>query len=597
MLSTKEEIVQQLDETLKAPEFERQIQACSSLIERYLALDIEEKMASGQIEEMAEDDVARQEESEDAEAASKDPEAGELATSATEEEAPEEQEKTDPLHEKMLGLIDQYNEKRSQLFAQIEQEQEENLKRKRGLLEELRALIEEEEHIGKAFKNFNAIRDAWADTGSAPAKDRQQLHHDYSNLMELFYYNINIYKELKDHDLKRNLELKQGVLQQLKNLQKLEGVKTLEEGVNACIERWNAIGPTYREEWDKIKEEFWTVVRQTYDRIRDYHKERKEVQLQNLAAKEALVKEVEALADLDLRHIKKWQEKTDEVIALQEKWKTIGYATRERHEAVWKEFRSACDQFFDRKRAFFKDIRKEQDAHAKQKEALIEKAKQHKESTDWKNSTRALIDLQKAWKAVGPAHQRDEQKLWKEFRGICDHFFSAKKEFFATKDQREADNLKQKEAVIAEIKAFEPTGDKVQDLAALKDFTQRFNAIDFVPFKDKDRIYKAYKEAIDEKYKDLKMERREREAVQFQNRIESLAENDDNRSVEREARQLRDRKSKLEAEVNQLENNLGFFANSKGAEALKQDVEKKISRVRDEIESIEHKLRMVKKIG
>lgn len=594
MLSTKEEIVQQLEKTLQSPNFEDNISSCSSLIEQYLQLDLNEQVENGWIEEMSEEPGANKQEETDDEDVVEDTDDDHTPTAEAENEEPAP---ADPLHEKMIGLIDLYNEKRDQLLDKILQEEEKNYHRKKELLADLRKLIEEEENIGKAFKEFNHIRDEWNSVGPVAEKKRQSLHHDYSALMELFYYNINIYKQLKEHDLKRNLELKQEVLGQLKELQQQKELRKLEEGVNLCIDRWNDIGPTSREEWEKLKEEFWSLVKETYNTIRELHKDRREEQKKNLEQKEELVAKAEAIAGLELKHLNKWQEKTDEIIALQEQWKAIGFASREKNEAVWKSFRAACDKFFEQKRAFFKSLRQEQDQHAAKKEALISKAEKLKDSTDWKNTTRELINLQKEWKKVGPAHQRVEQKLWRQFRSSCDHFFTRKKEFFATIDDRQAENLKQKEALIKEIEAFELSGEQIADLESLKIFSQRFNEIDHVPFKDKDRIHQAYTAALDEKYKGLKMDRRQREAEQFKVKIAALKDSDAERVVERETRQLRDRMSKLKAEVIQLENNLGFFANSKGADVLKKDVEQKIDRARQEIDGLEQKLRMVKKLA
>lgn len=600
MLSPKEEVVNQLEEQLKSDEFERHIGEYSVLIERYLNLDLEEKVASGMIEDVDEDaEKNRQEEGDHDEDSSADEVAAEEMKEAPyeTEKSEDSEEPADPLHERMLALIDLYNEKRETLLSKILDEEKSNFEQKKALIERLRKLIEEEEHIGKAFKEFNDIRDEWNGIGKVPGKQRQDLNRDYSNLMELFYYNINIYKQLQDHDLKRNLELKHQVLEQLKNLQSIKELRPLEDGVNLCIERWNDIGPTYREEWDKIKDEFWLLVKDTYNTIREHYKARKEEHHTNLEKKKGLIEKVSQIAELNLQQLKKWQEKTDEIIALQEEWKSIGFAGREQNERVWKEFRSACDEFFQKKREYFKSIRKEQDEHANQKQALIDKAEKFKESNDWKTATHELIQLQKQWKEVGPAHQRAEQKLWKQFRGICDQFFKRKKEFFATLDDRQADNLKQKEAVIKEVEAFALSGERIADLEALKEFSNRFNAIDHVPFKDKDRVYKAFSEALDAKYKGMKMERSEREAIQFKSRIETLKENDNDHVLEREARGMQDKMSKLKAEVIQLENNLGFFANSKGADALKKQVEDKINRAKAEIDGLERKLRMVKKMG
>ncbi len=593
MLSRKEEIASQLETLLGQEDFHINRSECAGLIEEYLALDVEEKLQAGLIGEDPGEIPAGEEGTNKPETAAK-PEAE--ADAQTEEESATEEPAPDPLHERIIGLIDLYHEKREQLLNKIGDEEKSNLEKKQGLIETLLKLIQEEEHIGKAFKEFNEIREKWLETGPVPEKHRKKLHSDYSSLQEQFYYNINIYKQLEDHHMNRNLELKEAVIEKLRALDKEKSIRKLDEGVNECIERWNEIGPTRREEWDKLKETFWSQVRVYYDRIRDYYQEKKKEWQANLEQKEALVTRVNEIAAETIEDIKAWQEKTDEIIAIQESWKTIGFASREKNEAVWKKFREACDGFFSKKREFFKEIHEVLDEHAEAKKTLIEKAEALKDSTDWKNTSQTLIKLQKEWKSIGGARQRQEQKLWKRFRAACDHFFEAKKAHFAEQDKALAENLAAKEALIAEIQGFEPTGEKAKDLETLRGFSARFGEIGFVPFKQKDSIYKGFTSAMDAQYQKLKMDRIERENVEFEQKIEALKSDDNDRQIDREARMLRDKMNKLEAEAIQLENNLGFFANSKGADALKKEVEKKIQRARDEVSAIRQKLHMLKAV-
>jgi hypothetical protein len=594
MLSQKEELATRLEQLLNSEDFENNLAECAQIIEAYLNADLNEQSASGAIEDVEEDNHAAMPESAQEETPSEGEEGSGISSEEGVEEVEEEAEAKDPLNERFIELIDKYNDKRAQLLDKILGEEEENAKIKQGLITEFKTLIQEEEHIGKAFREFNNIRDRWNAVGRVAAKHHHNLQQEYSNLMDLFYYNINIYKQLQEHDLKRNLELKLAVLEQLKSIQNEPILKKLDEGVNICIQQWNEIGPTAREEWDKLKEEFWSLVRESNAKIRSYYDSQREQQEANLNQKIGLVEKAKAVSETVAEDLKGWQEKTDEIIALQEEWKSIGYATKEKNEEVWKQFRKACDRFFEQKRGFFDVIRKEQEVVAEKKEALIAEVEKLKDSTEWKKATDAIILLQKQWKESGSTSQKLEQKLWRKFRTACDAFFATKKKHFSGLDNRQADNLKQKEAVIAELKAYEMTGDKINDLTALKEISQKFNEIDHVPFKEKDRVYNEFREAMDEKYRTIKMDRTEREKIDYKSRVENLKSGDNDNQLRKEEKFTRDKMEKLKAEVIQFENNLGFFANSKGADALKKEVEKKIAKTRDEIESLKEKLKMLR---
>jgi hypothetical protein len=602
MLSQKEELANQLEGLLNSNDFVANMNQCAQVIEAYLNADLAEQTADGTIEdvddenaEAAEMPAAAPESSPEGETIAEDSPA--LEDVETESEVHDE-EATNPLNERFIGLIDRYNEKRNELLDKILAEEEDNAKIKQSLINEFKTLIQEEEHIGKAFREFNNIRDKWNAVGRVAAKHHHNLQQEYSNLMDLFYYNINIYKQLQEHDLKRNLELKLEVLEELKKIQGEKVMKKLDEGVNLCIQRWNEIGPTVREEWDKLKDEFWGLVRDSNAKIRAYYDSQREQQEANLQHKESLIEKAHALTEsvATTDNLNDWQTKTDELIALQEEWKTIGYATRDKNEQVWKQFRKACDGFFEKKRAFFDVIRQEQEVVAKKKEELIAQAEAMQNSQDWKKATETFIQLQKQWKESGTTSQKLEQKLWRKFRNACDYYFNSKKKFFSSMDSRQAENLAQKEAIIKETIAYEMTGDKIKDLAALKDLNDRFHAVDHVPFKEKDRVYNEFRAAMDQKYQGMKMEKVEREKLDFKHRIESLksGSGDSDSKLYKEEKFTKDKMEKLKAEVIQFENNLGFFANSKGADALKKEVEKKIEKTREEIELLKQKLKMLR---
>lgn len=475
--------------------------------------------------------------------------------------------------------------------------EEETVATAKDLLIELQNLVENEENIGKAFAGFNAVQEKWKSLPKVSNDNYRDLNVEYNKLIERFFYNINIYKELKELDLKRNLEEKQKVLETQKNLLEVNDIRLLEVEVRMNQDRWNEIGPTFKEEWDKIKDEFWEVTRTIYRKIQDFYNLRKEEQERNLEAKKELLEAVKQIEALELKAHKKWQEKTKEVIELQKKWKLVGFVPKDKAKTVWKAFRETCDSFFEKKRAHYAEIRKEQDANRDAKEALLIEAEELKDSTDWKDASNRLINLQKKWKEIGAAHQRDENKLWKKFRAACDHFFQARNAQKAENTEQEKDNLKAKEELLEKLEAFAPDPSDKGAIDDLKAFSEEWRKIGHVPFKQKDKVNKAYKQLMDEKFAILKVDKREKEKMRFEEKIDLLKSSDaKDKLVRKEQDFIRSKISKIESEINQYENNLGFFANSKGAEKMKEEVMKKINKAKQDVDALYAQLEVLDEV-
>src|SRR5690554_977161 len=326
-----------------------------------------------------------------------------------------------------------------------------------------------------------------------------------------------------------------------------------------------------------MKNEYWSTVNVIYDRIRAFYDERREKMQENIVKKKALIEKMEDLLSKEREDVKTWGNQTKEVLALQKEWKTIGFGPKKENDAVWKTFRGLCDQFFSLKSEFFKDIQQEFDKIAEVKKRLIEKAHKLKENTDWGPATKSIIDLQKEWKRAGSAGQKHEQSLWKEFRAACDFFLDANQAHFDEKDKAFEDNLKAKQALIEEIKAYDLPSDTKEAIAALHEFADRFSKVGFVPSKQKDEVFKAYKTALDKHYEALDMKGEEKEKVMF----------------EKEKQAIRNEINSIKQEIIQFENNLGFFANSKGANALKDQVENNIKAEQDKLIALKAKLKMI----
>jgi len=491
-------------------------------------------------------------------------------------------------------ITSKFKEKTEKQKELKKREEEETVRTAKDLLEELNSLVENEENISKAFNGFNAIQEKWRSLPKVSNESYRELNAEYNKHAEKFFYNINIYKELKELDLKHNLEQKLLVLQDQKKLVELNDIRRMEVEVRLNQDRWNEIGPTYKEEWDKIKDEFWDLTREIYKKVQDFYNQRREQQIKNYEIKKELLDKVKQLVSLELKSNKKWQEKTAEIIEIQNEWKMIGYVPKDK-VGIWKEFRKTSDQFFENKHAYYKEIREEQDANRDQKLRLLERAQELKSSSDWHGASAELINLQKEWKKIGPAHQRDENKMWRKFREYCDHFFQRRKAHKSEESSEFEKNLKAKNELLEELQAFEPTPDRNKNIETLKEFSERWRAIGHVPYKLKDKVNKDYKRILDEKYGLLKIDRKEKEKIRFEQKLEGLKDNDNNDFlIRKEQDNIRNKISKLNMEAIQLENNIGFFANSKGAEKLKQEVEHKIDKVKDEIDVLKERLSMLR---
>jgi len=493
-------------------------------------------------------------------------------------------------------LLLQFREKRKHIIDEKNAVEYKNLAKKKELIEKLREIIQNEENINNAFKALNEVQTNWKEIGDIPREQRDAIQSEYSRLIEDFFYNINIYKQLKEHDLKRNTQMKQEIVEKLQNLQNVKSIKELEQQLKTLQNNWEDIGPVDNSQWEIIKDEYWKAVHACYTRISTHYEEQRSVLLANLEKKHTIVQEITELIDNIPQdtNIQFWTEITEKIIEFQQKWKKIGFGPKKENEDIWQAFRTQCNRFFDLKKSYFKTIHQEQNKYIQEKQKLIEQAELIKESTDWKNTANELIQLQKKWKTIGNTGQRNEARLWKQFRGACNVFFDRRSKYFDNIDAEFENNLIRKKEIIEQIKAYKNAEDKKQALSDLKEFTNTFNSIGKVPIKEKDKIYNEFKKNIDQHYTELKLEGNERNKILFQAHIEAVAASPDAQKLfAKERNDLRRKMDNLNHEILQLENNLGFFGHSQRAEHLKRDVEKKIERAKNEIANIKQKIKMI----
>lgn len=498
--------------------------------------------------------------------------------------------------EAFLAAYQEFKEKRKAQKEALESVEQQNLALKTALIKRLGELVRTEENIGAAFATLKEIQEAWKEVGDIPRKKRNEVETEYGQLLDEFFYNIKIYKELKEHDFHRNHQLKLDLIVQLKKLNELTSIKEIDARLKQLQDEWNDIGPVPNEEWDNLKEAYWTEVRSVYNKVNRFYEDRRAELQANIDKKKALLEELRLILQQEevLDTVKAWEKRTEEIIAIQNKWKEIGFGPRRENDTLFKQMRSMCDVFFKEKKAYFESLQGAYNEIAEKKKQLIEQARAVQTGDQSADGAGQLKKLQRQWKELGHSGVRNEQRLWKEFRAVCDAYFNSRQEQFAEQEKEQEDNLKRKQEVLARLQAYELGTEKGQALNDLKALSAEFNAIGHVPIKAKQTLFNDFKAAMDSKYAALKMDASEKEQILFQAKVETLQASPDAfrqlRGLKDEIRKEIDRHTK---EITQLENNLGFFAKSKGAQALAKEVEKKVERSRAKIAQLKAQLKLI----
>jgi hypothetical protein len=500
------------------------------------------------------------------------------------------------LKQAFYDLYDAFKNKRNQQKVLKDALEKENLKLKRSLIERLQQVIENEENIGAAYNAQKEIHETWKKVGDIPRDKRDEIQRDYSRMLEIFFHNMKIYRELKDHDYHRNAQLKLSLINQLEALKNSNAIKDMEGALKTLQNEWEEIGPVQNEEWEKLKTNYWDAVRAVYEKINQFYNERRNSQLHNLAKKNELVSQIRLINDklVEYDSSKSWEKATEQVIKTQNDWKLIGQAPRKENDDVWKEFRAACDVFFEAKKEFFKVIETKQKEVVDKKRKLIDQAKNIQESTDWKGTSEKLIRLQKEWKNSGNAGQRFENKLWAEFRAACDVFFNAREENLKEQQSALVVNADLKKQLIDKISQLELTGDKKADLTTLKELNDEFKAIGNVPNEQRDEINQLFRKGMDSQYEKLNIDSNEKELILFKSRFDTVPSGSNRMDfIQKERSALRKQIDQLNAEAIQMETNLSFFSRSKGADNLRKEVDQKVGVIQQKIEVLKRKLKAI----
>ncbi len=504
----------------------------------------------------------------------------------------------DPVEARVKHLLEKYREKKTDFNKVQEAEKIENLKRKYDIIDKIKELVNREESINKTFHEFRLLQNEWHSIGVVPQSTLKDLWENYHHNVEIFYDYIKINKELRDLDLKKNLEAKVVLCEKAEELllepNPVNAFRFLQDFHN----QWREIGPVPQESKNEIWERFREATSQINKRHHEYFEKQKDDQRKNLEAKMALCEEVEAVNLLEIKNFRDFDEKAEKVVALQKMWRTIGFAPKKQNNKIYQRFRDACDNFFEKKRGFYADNKEIQQNNLQRKIELCILAEALQESTDWKATSDALIKLQKDWKDIGPVPRKQSEKCWKRFRKACDHFFNKKSEFFAELDTSYEDNLKAKTTVIEELEAFEPGNDIQAAFDRLKELQRKWTDIGFVPFNMKDEITNRYRNALNKEFDKLKIGDEDKSILKYRTKLDNLKTNPKaSRKIRNERDKFVTKIKQLESDIVLWENNIGFFAKSTNADTMIHEVEEKIENAKKMIKTLEEKVKMIDQSG
>ncbi|HPA11773.1 MAG TPA: DUF349 domain-containing protein [Bacteroidales bacterium] len=517
-----------------------------------------------------------------------------------ETEDKEEKQKIEPLVDdletKFNELFDIYRQKRAIYTENLEKEKVDNLKKKQDILEKLKDLINSEETLKKTYDEFRELQEEWRNIGMVPKLEVNNLWQNYHFLVEKFFDKVKINKELKDLDLKKNLEQKIELCEKVEELLLEPSIIKSFRELQRLHEQWKEIGPVPDDKKDEIWERFKSTTDKINQRRRDHYKQLQEEQEANLAAKVALCEKADSLLAKEATSVKAWQERTRQFNDLFKMWKSIGPAPKKQNDEIWERFKTSIDAFYTEKKEHFSKIKDQQINNYNLKLELCLQAEALKDSDDWRKSSRELIDLQKQWKEIGPVPRKHAEKIWQRFRGACDEFFNRKSAHFSGIRIKEAENLKLKEELIASVENHNFGTDRAENLEVLKEYQREWTEIGFVPFKEKDRLQNAFRNAINKRLDQLNISNSEIMLSTFMSRIDNIKGTaEGNRQLQREQTFLQNKINQLREEIMLWENNIGFLADTKNANIVKSDFEKKIEKAKSELSAMEAKLKYLTK--
>lgn len=500
----------------------------------------------------------------------------------------------DPLEVRFKAAFNIYKNNKAKYNELLEQQKLENLKQKNAILEELKQLIYSEETLKKTYDDFRALQDKWKEIGQVPANEISNIWNSYHFLVEKFYDKVKINRELRDLDLRKNLEAKIALCEKAEELLLEKSLTKSFKLLQKYHDEWKEIGPVPQEKRDEIWERFKSTTDKINQIRRDHYAKIEEEQKANYDAKVAICEKMEEIVNEPVNSINAYQKKSNEVNELFKLWKQVGPIHKKQSDEIWNRFKGSMNNFFDSKKEFFSKLKVQQMENYNKKLQICVEVENLVDSTEWKKTTDYIKKLQEEWKNIGPVPKRHSDKIWKRFRTACDAFFKNKSEHFSSIKGKEDDNLKAKQQVIENIKAYELKKDRNENMEAIRGFQREWMSIGHVPMKMKDALQKEYRDLIDGLFDKMRANDNELSTTEFRNMVNGIKDDPGSRDkIRRERINLQSKIQKLRDEIATLENNIGFFAASKQSDLLKAEYEKKIAKIKNDVKVLEAKMKII----
>jgi AAA ATPase containing von Willebrand factor type A (vWA) domain len=500
----------------------------------------------------------------------------------------------DEMEAQIKSLITEFKDKRASLAADEERQKEANLVLKQHLIERLKVLTESQDDFNRRYNEFRDIQRKWKDIRLIPQEYSKELWRSYQLYNERFYDIVKINNQFRDYDFKKNLEMKTALCETVERLSSEESdVISAFHQLQKLHQQWREIGPVAKEFRESIWERFKDASTVINKKHQNHFEGLKEQEEKNLDEKTVICAEIEGINFDVLKSMKDWEKKTTEVMVLQTKWRTIGFATKKQNVKIFERFRAACDNYFNKKSEFYKSIKQEMDKNLEMKKALVEKAESLKDSAEWKETTKAFVEIQNEWKKIGPVARKHSEVIWKQFIAACDYFFEQKNKEVSSQKSEESENLEAKKALIEKINSIDEKLTNEEALTVLRGYISEWNNIGFVPFREKDKLYKLFREASDKQFDRLKVNERDRRIQQYRSNITELAGTGKNKLFNERDKLMRIYE-RMKNELQTYENNIGFFnISSKGGDGLVKEMDRKIARLKEEMEVVVKKIEAI----
>lgn len=501
--------------------------------------------------------------------------------------------KADNLEGEFKSVMGDIKVKRNQLIANQEKQKEENLTIKLSIIDKLKELVESPEDTNKSYNEFKRLQQQWNDVKLVPQAKANEIWKSYQYYIEKFYDILKLNNEFRDYDFRKNLEIKLKLCEAAEKLIEEADVISAFHQLQKLHQEFRDTGPVTKELRDEIWNRFKAASTVVNRRHQHHFEELKEVEQHNLDQKSVICEIVEGIDYTNLKTFAAWEEQTQEIIALQAKWKTIGFAPQKMNVKIFERFRKACDEFFKKKGEFFKSLKEGMNENLEKKKELCEKAEALKDSTDWKETAEILSKLQKEWKSIGPVQKKYSDAVWHRFIGACDYFFEQKNK--ATSSQRfvEVDNLKKKKSIIEQLVAIDDSMDTEEAEQLVRELMKEWGTIGHVPFKEKDKIYKQYHSAIDQLFERFNISVSKKRLSNFRSSVGDI-EKDGPQALYKERERLVRTRENMKNELSTYENNIGFLtSSSKKGNSLLTDINRKVEKLKGDLELIEQKIRVI----